>query len=165
MPARCEGNPRDPRRRACRPVLRACWLPPWSPGGCDTRCAADGSPWRRTPPGKHARKLDDLAAIFRIGMAVKVGALIDVALALGVDQNAERVVVLLELIADREIAIGRSVDVPRHRMGTGPMAVGPRADRHRHVEPGAHIESRTAHPRHFPPGAKVLCPHFRIGFG
>src|SRR6266699_1340199 len=42
----------------------------------------------RSLPGKHARKLDDLAAIFRIGMAVKVGALIDVALALGVDQNA-----------------------------------------------------------------------------
>ena len=96
-------------------------------------------------------------------MAVEVQAFIDVALAFGVDEEPERVVVLLELVADREIAIGRSVDVPRHRMGTGPMAVGPCADRHRHVEPGAHIESRTAHPRHFPTGAKVLCPHFRIG--
>src|SRR5262249_3876959 len=65
-------------------------------------------------------------------------------------------VVLLELVADREIAIGRSVDVPRHRMGTGPMAVGPCADRHRHVEPGAHIESRTAHPRHFQPGPRYF---------
>src|SRR5262249_61565354 len=67
-------------------------------------------------PGEHARLFHDLAAVFRIGVTMEVGALVDVALALGIDKKPERVVVLLELVADGEVPIGRRVDVPGNRM-------------------------------------------------
>jgi hypothetical protein len=61
-------------------------------------------------------------------VAVEVAAFVDVALAFGVDEEAERIIVLLELVADREVAIGRRIDVPGDRMAARPIAVGPRPD-------------------------------------
>src|SRR4051812_6763281 len=51
-------------------------------------------------PGKHSRQPHDRAAILRICMAVKVGALVNIALALGVDQKTKWIVMLLELVAN-----------------------------------------------------------------
>src|SRR6516164_4294932 len=66
-------------------------------------------------PGMFAWQAHDLGAVLRIGVGVEVGALVDVALAARVDHDAERIVVLLELVAHREVAIGRRVDVPGDR--------------------------------------------------
>ena len=95
-------------------------------------------------PREHAWLTHDRAAVFGIGMAVKVGALVDVALAPGIDEDAERIIVLLELVADGEVAIGRGVDVPGDGMTAGPITVGPRARRERHADAGAHVEARAA---------------------
>ncbi len=104
-------------------------------------------------PGEHTRQSDDLATVFGVGVAVEIGAFVDVAFALGVDQDTERIIVLLELVADGEVPIGRRVNVPRHRMAAGPVTVGPRPDAHRKVETRAHVEACAAHFREFPTGA------------
>src|SRR3546814_18047950 len=65
--------------------------------------------------GKHARLLEDFATIFGIGVTVEIGAFIHIALALGVDHDAERIVVLLELVADRQVARRRRIAIPGHR--------------------------------------------------
>ena len=57
-------------------------------------------------PGEHAWLPNDLAAVFRVSVAVEVGALIDIAFAACIDDDTERIIVLLELIADREIPEG-----------------------------------------------------------
>jgi hypothetical protein len=64
---------------------------------------------------------------------VEVGALIEEALAARVDDDAERIVVFLELIPDRKITIRRRVDVPGDRMTARPVAMRSRANRERHV--------------------------------
>jgi hypothetical protein len=49
---------------------------------------------------------------------VKVGALVDEPLPAGVDDDAERIIVLLEAVADGEVAVGRRIHVPLHGVGT-----------------------------------------------
>ena len=51
-------------------------------------------------PGEQAGLPHDLVAVFRVGVAVEVEALVQEALAARVHQDAERIVVLLEPIAD-----------------------------------------------------------------
>ena len=115
-------------------------------------------------PGEHARQAHDPAAVFRIGVAVEIGALIDIALALGIDEDAEWIVVLLELVADGEVAIGRRVDVPGHRVASRPVAVRPRAGSERHVEARAHVETSAADFRELPARPEIAGAHLRIGF-
>ncbi len=63
-------------------------------------------------PGEHAGLVQDLAAVFGVGVAVEIEPLVEKTLALGIDDDAERVVVLLEAVADVEIAKRRGVEVP-----------------------------------------------------
>src|SRR5262249_59766306 len=84
------------------------------------------------------------------------------ALALGVDQEAERIVVLLKLVADRKVAIGRRIDVPGDRMAARPVAAGPRADVERHAQAGAHVETGAAALGELPVLAEIARAHFRI---
>src|SRR5690606_29132346 len=57
-------------------------------------------------PGEHARLLQDFPTVFGIGMAVEVRTLVEVALPLCIDYDAEGIIVLLELIADRQLPEG-----------------------------------------------------------
>ena len=113
-------------------------------------------------PGEHARQAHDPAAVFRIRVAVEIGALIDIALALSIDEDAEWIVVLLELVADGEVAIGRRVDVPGHRVAARPVAVRPRADPKRHVEAGTHVETGAADFREVPARSEITRAHLRV---
>jgi len=54
-------------------------------------------------PGELPGLLEDRAAVLRGGEAVEVGALVDEAPAVGVDEDAEGIAVLLELVADGEL--------------------------------------------------------------
>src|SRR5262245_15976568 len=95
-------------------------------------------------------------------MAVEVQAFVDVALALGVDEEAERIVVLLELVADREVAIGRRIDVPGDRMAARPVAVGPCPDVERHTQTSAHVEAGAAAFGELPILAEIARAHFGV---
>jgi hypothetical protein len=63
-------------------------------------------------PGELPRLLEGRAAVLRVGEAVEVGALVDEAPAVGVDEDAEGIAVLLELVADGELAELGRVPVP-----------------------------------------------------
>ena len=80
-----------------------------------------------------------------VGEAVEVEALVEEALAARVHQDAERVVVLLEAVADIEIAKGRGVQVPGDGMRPRPVPGNGRAEIERHLQPLARIEPRAAH--------------------
>ena len=73
-------------------------------------------------PGEHARLVEDLAAVFRVGIAVEIEPFVEKTLAAGVDDDAERVVVLLEAVADIEVAKGRRVQIPGDGMRARPVA-------------------------------------------
>src|SRR5207237_2962070 len=98
-------------------------------------------------PGEHTGLLQDLAAIFRIGVAVEIGAFVEKALALRVDDNPKRITVLLKAVADIEIAKRRRVDIPGAGMRARPMPVWRRAEIERHAEPLAGVEAAAAHLR------------------
>ncbi len=73
-------------------------------------------------PGELVGLLQHDAAVFRIGVVAEVGALVDEALAVGVDEDAERIGMLLELVADREVAELGRVHLPLHRVAARPVA-------------------------------------------
>ena len=86
-------------------------------------------------PGEHAGLVQDLAAVFGIGVAVEVEPLVEETLAARIDDDAERVVVLLEAVADIEVAKGRRVQVPGDGVRARPMPGDGGADIERHLQP------------------------------
>ena len=68
--------------------------------------------WSKICQANWPRLLQHHAAVFRVGVIAEIGALVDEALAVGVDHDAERIGVLLEMVADREVAEFRRVAVP-----------------------------------------------------
>ena len=84
-------------------------------------------------PGEHAGLVQDLAAVFGVGVAVEIEPLVEKALAPRVDDDAERVVVLLEAVADIEVAKGRRVQVPGDGMRARPVPGDGGADVERHL--------------------------------
>src|SRR5262249_58527069 len=86
------------------------------------------------------------------------------ALAGGVDQDCERVGVLLELIADCEIAELGRVHLPLYCVAAGPVAARARADVHRHADAVASIEAGAAHFREVPARTEIAGAPFGIGF-
>src|SRR6516225_9697412 len=95
-------------------------------------------------PGEQARLVQDLAAVSSIGVAVKVETLVEKTLARGVDDDTERVVVLLEAVADIEVAKGRGVEVPGDGMRARPMTGDRGTDVERHLQSLAGVEARAA---------------------
>src|SRR5262249_30071767 len=75
-------------------------------------------------PGELAGLLEHDAAVFRVGVVAEVRALVDEALAGRIDQDGERVGMLLELVADREVAEFRRIAFPLDRMAARPVAGG-----------------------------------------
>src|SRR5580698_10387680 len=70
---------------------------------------------------------------------------------------------LLELIADREVAEFRSVHLPLHGMAAGPVAARRGADIDRHADAVAGVVTAAAHLSEIPAGAEIACAPFRIG--
>src|SRR5262249_3452725 len=96
-------------------------------------------------PGELTRLLEHHAAVFGIGVVAEVGALVDEALAVSIDQDGERIGMLLELVADREISEFGRIHLPLHRMAARPVAARARADLHRHTDTVAVVEAGAAH--------------------
>jgi len=94
---------------------------------------------------------------------VEIGALVEKALAAGVDDDAERVIVLLKAVADIEIAKGRRVQVPRDCVRARPMPGDGGAEIECHLETLARIEPRAAHLGQVPVGPQIARPHLGIG--
>ena len=69
---------------------------------------------------------------------------------------------LLEGVADREVAVLRRVEVPLHRVAAGPVAEGAGADGERHLDPVAGVEARAAHLGQFPARPEIARPHLGV---
>ena len=106
-------------------------------------------------PGELVRLLEDHAAVLGVGVVAEVGALVDEALARGVDHDAERVGVLLEGVADRKVAELGGVVVPADGVAAGPVAGRRGADVERHADAVAGVEAGAAHLRELPARAEV----------
>ncbi len=115
-------------------------------------------------PGELARLLEDDAAVFGVGVVAEVGALVDEAPAVRIDHDAERIGVLLEAVADREVAEFRRVEVPADRVAARPVAVRRGADVERHADAVAGVEARAAHLGELPAGPEIARAPFGVGF-
>src|SRR6516165_170820 len=92
-------------------------------------------------PGEQAGLVQDLTAIFGVGVAVEVAALVQETLAPGVDDDPERIVVLLEAITDIEVAKGRGVQIPGDGMRTRPVPGNGRTQVERHLQTLPSVEA------------------------
>ncbi len=70
---------------------------------------------------------------------------------------------LLEAVADGEIAEGRRITIPAHGVAARPMAPGHGACLDRHLDTVARIEARAAHLCQLPVWAEVAAAPFAIG--
>src|SRR5687768_15140268 len=100
--------------------------------------------------GGPARLLDDGAAVLDVGVVAEVGALVDEAVATGVHDDAERIAVLLEVVAHLPIAVPGGVVVPLHGVTPAPVPPRLRPDVERHADAVAGVEWRPAHAREIP---------------
>ena len=71
---------------------------------------------------------------------------------------------LLEIVTNFEIAVGRGVEVPSDRMTPGPITVGHRSDVQCHANAIAGIVTGTANLCQFPTGAEIAGTHFCVRF-
>ena len=113
-------------------------------------------------PRGSARLLQHDAAIFRVGVVAEVRALIEKALALRIDHDAELVAVAFVAHAGVEIAKIRRIAVPGHGMAAGPLAIRLRADRQCHADAIAGVVTRAADLGHVPAGPEITCAPFAI---
>src|SRR5207244_11533144 len=97
------------------------------------------------------------------GAPVDVGALVDEAAAVGVDEDAEGIAVLLELVADVELAELGRVPVPAAGVAARPVAEGAGADLEGHAEAVAGVEARAAHLGQLPARTEDAPPPLRVG--
>src|SRR6185295_3963638 len=104
----------------------------------------------------------DHRAIFCVGVVAEVRAFIDEALAGGVEHNAERIGVLLEPVADGEIAELGGVAVPADGMTARPVSARRRAGLESHTDAVAGVEARAAHFREVPARAQIARAPFGI---
>ena len=114
-------------------------------------------------PRKLVRLLQYQPAVFGIGVVAEIGALVAEPLASGVDHDRERVGVLLEIVADRQIAEFGRVVVPPDRVAARPVAVRHRADIERHLDAAAGVEAGAAHLREVPARPEIARAHLGIG--
>src|SRR5262249_14439417 len=114
-------------------------------------------------PGELPRLLQHDAAVFGVGVMAEIGGIVDEALAARIDHDAERIRVLLELVADREIAELRRIAIPADRVAARPIAARLCADLERHADAIAGVEPRSAYFCQIPVGSEIARAPFRIG--
>src|SRR3546814_5217588 len=96
-------------------------------------------------PGELPRLVEDFPTVFGIGVVAEVGAFVDEALAVCVDDDPERIAVLLEVVADGQVAEMRRVAFPADRMASRPITPGHGADVERHLYAFAHVVRSEEH--------------------
>src|SRR5271170_4311382 len=114
-------------------------------------------------PGEHARLLQDLAAVLGVSITMEIETLVQITRAARVDDDAERVVMLLKPVADIEVAERRRVQIPGDRMRARPVPGDRRTEIDRHLQPLAGIEARAAHLGEVPVRPEIARPHLGIG--
>ncbi len=114
-------------------------------------------------PGELPRLFQHAPSVLGVGVVAEISALVDETLAARIDHDPEGVAVLLEAVADAEIAEIRRVAIPGDGMASGPVAPGHRADVHRHPDAVAGVLSRPAHFRKLPAWTQVPCAPLRVG--
>ena len=111
----------------------------------------------------HAHRLaQDLAAVFGVGVITKIRALVDETTALGVDDDAEGIGVLLIQLRDGTVTGRRRVQVPGNRVTAAPMAVRLRSDVQRHANAVPGVVGDAADFGQFPTGPQVTRAHLRV---
>src|SRR5690606_10806001 len=105
------------------------------------------------------RLLQNLAPVLGVGVVAQIRAFVDEALTVHVHDQPQRVGVLLVEVADAAIAGWRRVQVPRHRVRAGPVAVRLRPDVERHLDAVARVVACAAYLRELPAGAQVPRAH------
>ena len=93
----------------------------------------------------HPRLLKNFTAIARIYVGMKILTFITKALAVGVNNNRERDVMFLELVANGDIAIRRCIKIPRHCMSTREMPIRHGAQIECHIKSSTIIISGSAY--------------------
>src|SRR5205807_3981775 len=89
--------------------------------------------------GRALGLVENLSAVPGVGVVPQVCPLVDEALAAVVDDQPERVGVLLEEVAHAPVAEGRRVEVPGDGVAGRPVAVGLRVDLERHADAVARV--------------------------
>src|SRR2546426_277768 len=110
-----------------------------------------------------ARLLDDLAAVLHVRVVAHVGALVDETLTLDVDDDADGIRMLLEVVADFAVAVPGGVVVPLHGVTAAPVTPRLRADVERHADAVARVVRGAAHAREVPVGPEVTRAHLHVG--
>src|SRR5437764_178614 len=117
-------------------------------------CALAGS--TRRPP-------KDQTAVLGVGVVAEIRALVDEPSTRGVDHDPERVGVLLEGVADGEIAELRRVVVPADGVAARPVAGGRGSDLEGHADAVAGVEARAPDLRELPAGAEIAGAPLGVG--
>src|SRR5262249_45131272 len=99
-----------------------------------------------------------------VSVAVEVGPLVDEALPASVDDNAERIVVLLESIANGEVAGRRSIHVPLHCVGCRPVTGCGGTDLGRHAVAPTVVEAGATHLGEVPIWTQIAGAHLGVRF-
>src|SRR5262249_8428539 len=107
--------------------------------------------------------LEHGAAIFGVGVVAEIGALVDEALAVGIDHEPERVAVpVAGAVLAVDIAVVVGVALPRDRVTARPLPVGLRTDLERHADAVASVVTGAAHLRHVPARAEIAGAPFPV---
>ena len=114
-------------------------------------------------PGKLPRLGENDATILRVGIVSEIGAFIYEAFAIGIDHDAERVAVFLEIIANRQIAESRRITLPSDSVAARPITRRLRAGVERHANAVTGVEACTAHLGEIPTWTKIARTPLRVG--
>src|SRR5690606_22155279 len=106
--------------------------------------------------------LHDLAPVLRIRVVAVVRPLVDEALAAQVDDDADRIRVLLEVVEHDPVAERRRADVPGHRVAGGPSPKSLRADVERGLDAVAGVVAAAPDAARLPTGAVIADAHLGI---
>src|SRR4029079_7119822 len=113
-------------------------------------------------PGELTGLHEDDAAVFRIGVIAEVRAFVDEALPMGIDHDAPRVGVLLEVVADRKVTELGRIAVPAYGVAAGPVSRRHRADIERHADAVTCVETCAADLCQFPAGPQIARAHLAV---
>src|SRR5262249_54307066 len=112
--------------------------------------------------GGAAGLFDDHASVLHVRVVAEVGPFVHEALTAQVDDDAQRVRVLLEVVADLAVAVPGRVEIPLHGMAPAPVAPGQRANLEGHADAVAGVVRRPAYTRELPVPAEIARAHLGV---
>ena len=109
------------------------------------------------------RLAQHLGAVLGVGVVAEVGALVDEALAVGVDHDRDRIGLARVAVGELAVAGRRGPRVPLDRVTAAPVPVGLGAVRERRAQHLPGVVGRAAHLGHVPVRPEVGRAHLRVG--